>query len=870
VNTSKNKAIATIIAVILLMSSAVLVMNNKPVNAAAGDTQVAGPLPEGVTPSVQVETIAYLSFRPNPVGVGQTVLVNVWLPPIHVARNFTDAYVVTITDPDGNKEVKTLSSYPGDATSWFEFAPDEAGTWKLKFEFIGTYFPEQITPDGGIFAPSVHLDSAYYKPSSTPELNLTVQQDPVPSWPASPLPTDYWTRPVSPENREWWPILGSYPPDGIVGGGDNWPADTNTYMSNYAFIPYVQGPTTAHVLRKQQFMIGGLVGGPAGTISNVAGGLSGSGYPTLIYSGRCYESYSKPGTGSSAQTYWKCYDLRTGEIYWDQPAITTVTSFFGMTFVSALVPTFIEYGAQGAEVAGATAREGVTVTLDAISGGRLIKWDPWSGAIVTNVTGPPSGVSSGTLGGYPYVYSIQSIGYGPSAQYRLIKWTVENNAGNWVTAGGGMQPTVDNFTERIKGNISWPFSSLGTVDFETGVAVVTQAINSPGTGVAVGERVMAASLKNQRPDDNNLLWNVTTDLSSGLEIFFAAPSVADHGKFAARMQNGEWWAWDLNTGQIAWKSESTWPWGRFGGYDVQSAYGLLFSEDYDGIRAINWTNGNIEWHFHAPTPYPYETYYEGDYSFHSAGMVADGMLYTFNTEHTPSQPITRGWRLFCINATTGENVWNITCGQGIPGSRYFQGAIADGYLCMTNEYDGYTYYYGKGPSATTVTAPGTGIALGDTVTITGTVTDQSPAQPGTGCVSDESITQWMEYLHMQHPFPTNSTGVPIRIDVLDANDNYRNIGTAISDPSGTFGFSWKPDIPGQYKVIATFAGSGSYGSSYAVTYFNVMEAPEPTAAPTPTPPSMAEQYFVPATVGMVVAIVAVGAVLALLMLRKRP
>jgi uncharacterized membrane protein YeaQ/YmgE (transglycosylase-associated protein family) len=859
-----KKTITFAIIVLFLMSSVTL-LTGAPAQAQTADKQFAGPLPTGITANTTVETISYLSFRPNPIGVGQTLLVNVWLPPIHVARQFIQAYVVTITKPDGTTDVKTLDSYPGDATSWFEYVPDHVGNYTIKFDFLGTYFPRQVTPNGGIFAPSTTLESTYYKPSSTGAIQFVVQADPVGSWPSSGLPTDYWTEPVSSENRDWASILSSYPATGIVGGGTNWPADTNTYMSNYAFTPYVQGPSTAHIAWSQQYMIGGIVGGPAADVTNVPAGLTGSGFPTLIYQGRCYEAYAKPGTGSTAQTYWRCYDLRTGQMYWDQPATTVMAQgMFGLS-ATPLVPTFIEYGSQGAEVTGASAREGSTVTLDAITGGRLIKWDPYTGSIVTNVTGPSSDLSGNTLYAYPDVYSIQTIGAGPTAQHRLINWTIENNAGNWVTGGGGGQPTIDDFSQRVKGNITWPFSSLGTCDFETGVAVVTQAINSPGTGVSIGERIMAASLTT-----GQLLWNVTTDLSTGLTIFFAAPPVADHGLFAQRMLSGEWWAWNLQTGQIAWKVKVSSTWEQFGGYAVQSAYGLLYSEDYDGIRAINWTNGNVEWNFHAPSAYPYETYYEGNYSFHSAAIIADGKLYTFNTEHTPSQPLTRGWRLFCINATSGANIWNITCGQGLAGSRAFQGAIADGYLCMTNEYDGYTYFYGKGQSATTIQAPLTAITEGQSVVLTGTVLDQSPGQPGTPCVSAASMTQWMEYLHMQKPIPANVTGVPVSLDTLDPNGNLVHIATVTSDITGSYNYLWQPQVPGKYTVTATFTGDDSYGSSYAETAIGVVGA-SPTQTPTATSPqSIADTYFIPAIIGTIAAIVIVGAALALLMLRKRP
>jgi hypothetical protein len=116
--------------------------------------------------------------------------------------------------------------------------------------------------------------------------------------------------------------------------------------------------------------------------------------------------------------------------------------------------------------------------------------------------------------------------------------------------------------------------------------------------------------------------------------------------------------------------------------------------------------------------------------------------------------------------------------------------------------------------------------------------------------------------------PTNVTGIPVSIDVVDANGNYRNIGTATSDASGEFSLMWTPDISGKYTVIASFAGSESYYGSYAQTAFGVDEAPPATSQPTPAPASVADQYMLPGIAAIIVAIAIVGAVLAIL-IRKR-
>ena len=125
----------------------------------------------------------------------------------------------------------------------------------------------------------------------------------------------------------------------------------------------------------------------------------------------------------------------------------------------------------------------------------------------------------------------------------------------------------------------------------------------------------------------------------------------------------------------------------------------------------------------------------------------------------------------------------------------------------------------------TVTAPNVGVTTATPIMIQGTVTDISAGSKqeaqaanfpnGLPCISDESQSAWMEYVYMQQPRPTNATGVPVSINVVDSNGNYRTIGTTTSDGSGRFTLTWTPDISGDYTVIASFAGSESYYASTA-------------------------------------------------------
>src|SRR3990172_212790 len=99
-------------------------------------------------------------------------------------------------------------------------------------------------------------------------------------------------------------------------------------------------------------------------------------------------------------------------------------------------------------------------------------------------------------------------------------------------------------------------------------------------------------------------------------------------------------------------------------------------------------------------------------------------------------------------------------------------------------------------------------------------------------MSDASMGTWMEYMHMQKTILGNETGVEVMLTAIDPNGNSQDIGTATSTMSGVFTKSFTPTMAGTYQIIATFAGSKSYGSSYSET---AIVAYTPAAAPTGQP-----------------------------------
>jgi hypothetical protein len=340
--------------------------------------------------------------------------------------------------------------------------------------------------------------------------------------------------------------------------------------------------------------------------------------------------------------------------------------------------------------------------------------------------------------------------------------------------------------------------------------------------------------------------------------------------------------YSMTTGQLSWGPitlPNPNPYDSLGGYQAVSANGTCYMWGFGGtIYAINMATGAIMWHTTteqisgpsgSDTPYgvwPLWTF--------TVGSVAGGMLFV-PEGHQYSPPMFRGASQLAINITNGQPVWSILGFDVTSGP-----AVADGIMTTFNSYDNQIYAYGMGPSKTTVNAPSVGVTTSTPITISGTVTDISAGSQqeavaanfpnGLPCVSDASMTPFMEYVYEQQPCPTNVTGVPVAINVIDSNGNSRQIGITTSNADGTFSFTWAPDISGAYTVTANFAGSNSYYPSSAKTSFYATAAPA-TASPQPTQaPSSADLYFVPAIAGLFVAIILVGALMAILLLRKRP
>ncbi len=815
-------------------------------------------------PPWEIPTTAYMNLTPDPVGVGQEVFVVMWLD-----RTPSGAAVVndiriknfqlTITKPDGSTEVQKWDTVEDTTSSqYYIYTPNVAGNYTFKFDYLG-----QTYTWSGVY------QNDTFKPSSR-TLSLTVQDEPVPPAITSyPLPSEYWARPIEGQNSDWWSI------------SSNWLGAGSPNLSGLLRKIQADGtaPNSAHIMWTKPIEDGGLIGG---THTGVNGNTF---YPGLTYQrrfgneiimyGRMFyqEQWGNGGTGGDLVAV----DLRTGEELW-----RTNTTGIG-------APSFGYYYDLETRNQHGVLAQGLLFTSNF---GRA--YDPYTGRVTTmNVTSVPTAAASvlGPKGEHlRYVWNYTGRWMAEWNSSKIIGYESGMAAGNWFSGtvvangsnafdwnvtlpdlSGSAAPTMilANYGDMILGRSTNFVNSIAPSNFGTPNPYTMWAIS-----LKPGQEGRLLWIKNyQAPSDNLTVLTGTVDFDSRIFTLYIKETM-------------QWYGYSLENGNQIWGPTPR-PLSDFDYYEPDttavSAFGKFFYSNYGGIcYCYDGKTGELLWTYGNGGP--------GNSTYYGLGgawgrtpiqpeILADGKIYLTSTEHSPNTPLYKNSRLICLNISNGAELWSILNYGGTYGGFGPQAAIADGYLVTLNQYDYQIYCYGKGPSQLTVTAPDLGAEIGKSVMIRGTITDiaagtqqneQAARFPnGLPCVSDQSMTAWMEYVYMQKPKPTNATGVPIVIDVIDSNGNYRNIGVATSDISGTFSLSWKPDIQGDYTVLARFAGSESYWPSSAQTAF-VVDATEPTPTQQPQtalPPI--EMYLTAATLAIIIAIAIVGALI-LLSVRKRP
>ncbi len=827
----------------------------------------ATPIADARTPGWTIDTYCFVNAAPNPSAVGQPLYLNCWLNWVPQTANniYGDRWPFTmaIKDEDGTvvETFNLKSDVAGAAyTSW---TPTHAGNYTVDVIFAGYNMTGENPPPGGwtgSYARYAVYIGDYYKPSNA-TMEFQIQEDAIPTYPNTPLPTEYWQRPINAQNTEWYSIGGNWLGLGMkldFGG-------TGLYDNNGGYNPYSDGPKTGHILWTKQIAFGGQVGGS----SNGTGAMSGT-EDSVFYAGLQYEGkfspviiagvlyYANLPTASNIQG-WTALDLKTGEVIWNKA--TTMQLRMGQ-LLEFTTPN--QYGAQA--------------YLWGADGSSLVMCDAFSGNNVLTVENCTNGVSyfepfaddNGNIIAY-YLnstdYTLNCWNSTKCITQSSTSWSFRPSAGAKIDFNKGIVWTVPLATNASELSISRAGGTAGLnilgADWGSQAIVATNAMT--------GSWQTWTSDTGYSMKDGSVLWGpINRTIPAYTSPMIGPASDGIYAIFNKELR--QWTGYNILTGDKAWGPTQSYN-DSYGYYNQRSATvadGKLIAWSLGGsVYCYNMKTGEKLWQFSTGSSGT-ETVY-GNWPLwiinNYEAAVADGVVYV-EGGHTYNPPMFKGSEIYAVNLTDGTLVYKSTgffCGNPL--------AIADGVMVGCNSYDNQIYAYGKGRTAVTVSAPQTVVQLGQSIMITGAVTDQSPGETclgvpaaGTPAVADECMSAWMDYLYQQQPYPADATGVVVSLDVVDGNGNYRHIGEATTDPlTGTYSYMWEPDIEGKYTLMASYCGSQSYYSSVAQTAFGVSEAAS-TPAPTTTDVAQApvELYFAASTIAIIIAI----AIAVVMLMRK--
>ncbi len=851
-------------------------------------------------PWTNIPTYCYVAPSPSTVGVSQQVIIAVWLnalPPTAVgAEGDRWNLYIDITKPDGGKEtLGPLKSDPVGGTYTF-YTPTQLGTYVAVGKFLG----QTMTGVPGA-TNNINVNDTFAASTSRPAY-ITVQQQQIPRYIETPLPTGYWTRPVYDTSRGWGAtVMGQW-----LGGA---------YYENLrsAGIPNTNGPESSHVLWSRSVWSGGTMGGQSGDTAYYNGiAYEGFSSPLVVLEGKAYFSVQNP-----PRFGWYCIDLYTGEtIYYENNTLgTTAMPTMGQVlnynspnqyggFPYLWRTSGVALPANYSTAAGTTTWE----MLDAYSGNAICK--------IGNVSASGTQFRD-TIGGICYINFV-NLGTAAAPNYYMQVWntteaiwwrlsygvfqpktllngslaprtTTDNSYWFWrpgatsvgmsTAAAGAIYDGRNGYSMNV--SVSSIFGPRNSVLNETGsireivpddYVVVGTAGRNDARGTVQGY-FRAYSIK--APDWGKVLWDVTfvppkanddypnSTYSGG--VSFNGLSSRDKVFWFTERVTGRVWVYSQTTGQQLWMYTLSSPWYYYGtSLSVHNGRAYTISTTGD-LECMEATTGKFLWNWTAPSIGYLET--EGlEYTPLSLAFFIDDPLTGIDKVYLhgstgwagQTSPIRRDGSIFALDTSTGKMLWRLTAYPSYANNALSKVVISEGRIIYLDNHDNQIYCIGKGPSATTVSVPQSVSTLGSDVLITGTVTDQSPSGrlningnldfslKGTPAIADESMDAWMEYMYHQRPLPTDVKGVPVKITAIDPNGNLQNIGTAVSDKNGNYGIMWTPPVPGIYHIKATFEGSASYGSSDASTFFGVNEAAgSPQVTPTPVTPTMTPPAHTP-------------------------
>ncbi len=784
-----------------------------------------------VQAQVTMKTYPVSDAIPNPIGLGETTLLKMGISQAAPSASYGwSGITITVVKPDNTTQ--TLGPFTTDSTgsTYTPFVPDQVGTYTLTTNFPQQTFPITfVDSERGITITAGTILLASNKTSTL----VVTQEATKTAYPGHALPTEYWSRPIDPQLREWYTISGNW-----VARPDNSLALYNDYA-----------PNTAHVLWANPYTLGGL-----------SGGLYADGVPAAVYAGDAYEGkfsnaviingvlyYNAQPAGTYATVAIpgiQAVDLHTGQKLW---YLNNTSLSFGQTLF------FASYNVNG-----------VFNFLWSVTGSNYTAYSPTDGSFQYMYYNVPSGTRVFGPSGEILIYQIDTV-HGWMALWNSTLAGQQNDVlgqpsyGSFSFGALGLNSngvSVANPTNAIGQQVNSAFPAVRCLngaldkDYSWNVTIPTGLTTRSELGAASikvyqGNRIVGMNYNQSMVriwalpiDSITATRNATINTQTLTAIFdktWAAPSewldgsntihytgatnyVTDttYGNGVMAVFDKELtthYGFSVVDGSYLWATASENYLDQYGWGNAEHtwyfAYGKLYSVGIGGILyAYDLSTGHTAWTYNLTDAYNEPVTGENWWGW--IDLIADGKIYIGTLEHSANNPIPRGGPYAAVNATDGSEIWRVN-GMFRETRWGGNGIIGDSIIATLDTYDLNVYAIGKGPTAITASAPDVSIESGLAVIIKGTITDTSPGLKtpsmvarfpnGVAAVSDASQSAWMLYVWKQFEAPTNATGVPLTVSVVDSNGNYRTIGTTTSDSLGSYSFSWVPDIAGKYRSL---------------------------------------------------------------------
>jgi len=749
------------------------------------------------------QTYALIGATPNPIGINQQVLLHVAVTDyLVVVTDGFEGLTVTVTKPDGTTE--TLGPFRTDATGGTGtiLVPTMVGTYKLQTHFPGQWYNWTRPP---AFSTNIYGD-IWYEASDSEILELVVTEEQREYYPQTQYPTEYWSRPIDAQHREWATISA------------NW----LTTLPNQVAPNNDDAPETAHILWAKPMQMGGLAGGATGNHAFECGdAYEGLFTGSVIIGGVLFYNHYKSGFPTQQVV---AVDLHTGEELWCKSLLDPEGNSLRLSFGQTFYWDSYNYHA-------------VFPYLWCTSGSTWHAFDPFDGQWVYSMENVPSGTNLYGPKGEIYRY-IVNLNAGTLSLWNSSR--VGSNSGSW---GSAVMGRTFNASRGIEWTVNIPTGLPGSITaqwFEDRIV----GCDAPGYLTMGDLPIHTWAISVSPGHEGALIFNTTwipppgdLTISWGTR-YSGAPSIEERVYTLWSKDTQQHYGFSLDTGQQIWGPTEPQPYLDYLGIANIIDGGILFSARMAGVvNAYNVSTGEHLWTYEVNDPYT-EILWSDNWPVRPL-FITDGKIYYGHSEHSPVDPKPRGAPFVCLNVTNGEEIWRIDGAFRVTDWGGLS-VIGDSIIATYNSYDQRVYAIGRGPSAITVETPLTSIPKGDSITIQGRITDISPGTRsdaimmrfpnGVPAVADEVMSEWMKYVYMQFPMPSNVEGVEVILEAVDPTGHYFVIDKVMSDGAGMFKKMWKPETEGEYTIIARFAGSKSYWPSYVESAISV--GPTPDAYPT--------------------------------------